>query len=631
MSDSSPPKSGKKGASSKKSRRKQTDKRSAEDHGALTPIAEGENQKTRFDEEGNPIVENSDQSDPGEKESADGETIMNYLQTMRAEFRSDMDSFGKRIQDLETHRKLKYDSKGVKTPKEHKNRDRRKGSPNLLRSVAESSVKRDWKKMFSRKNSSAQEVEDDEDEYNNSDYSSDSDYPDPDASTEEEGSPTPSREREGKEREDSEENRKREREKVTSLGHLFKSIDASEQRVAKTVVNVTRTEKECNVKIERFTLGPVCKAIKAILEFQEREGTKANMAKVLSTSCKKHLKLKYNISSTDLPDMPMSTLFAVMSRETKVHSKVQFYDELKAAVGNVQLMDWDTKVNASTHEEYYFQQLSLAHDFMRIFRLMLPENKEFCPSINDKENGLIRLFRSYHARSYWKYLWPSMSQRYRTMQEFIDEYTDKAMQQYQLSQAMKSIPYSASSSKSSDREKQYYDKRREISKSFNSNYNSYSNKSYDKSKKTHSFSNINQKHSDSDSDDDQSTWRNANPIESNQEQAISNDEDSLSEDSREEEQDKEDEDMLDNMLAAFANHSELKADKKDYPCLRKILSGKCELETCPYGHRREVLLKGAQDMKAKLTAYLSAQGEPNAKGSSGPPYKVLQKEKYGKN
>ena len=626
MSDPSPPRTGKKGASSKKSRKKQLDKRSAEDHGTLTPITEGESHKTLFDEDGNPILETSEKSDSDEKEQSEGDVMMNYLREMRDEFRSDMAFLGSRIEHLESQSNPKDNSKDVKTPRQH--RDKKKEPANLLKSVAESSVKRDWRKMFNSKKTGAEEEEDDEDHYTNEEYSSNSDHSDQESHYEE-FSPTQSRERESKEKEDNNEDRRAEREKIASLGHLFRSIDASEQRVAKTVVNVTRTEKECNVRIDKFTLGPVCKAIKAILEFQEREGTKANMAKILSTSCKKHLKLKYNISSTDLPDMPMSMLFAVMSRETKVHSKVQFYDELKAAVGNVQLMDWDSKVNASNHEEYYFQQLSLAHDFMRIFRLMLPENKEYCPSVNDKENGLIRLFRSYHSRSYWKYLWPSMRQRYRTMQDFIEEYTDKAMQQYQLSQAMKSIPYSASN-KSSDKEKQYYDKRREISKTFNSNYNSYSNKSYDKSKKTHSFSNINQEHSDSESDSDQSTWRNANPVESNEEQVISNDEDSLSEASNEGEDTKEDEDMLDNMLAAFANHSEVKADKKDYPCLRKILSGKCEMESCPYGHRRETLLKGAQDMKAKLSAYLSAQGDPNAKGSTGPPYKVLQKEKYGK-
>ena len=73
--------------------------------------------------------------------------------------------------------------------------------------------------------------------------------------------------------------------------------------------------------------------------------------------------------------------------------------------------------------------------------------------------------------------------------------------------------------------------------------------------------------------------------------------DSLSVESNRSLDEQESVDMLDRTLAAFGDHNMVKADKST--CLRKILSGKCDYEGCPYGHRREVLIKGAQDMKAK--------------------------------
>ena len=221
------------------------------------------------------------------------------------------------------------------------------------------------------------------------------------------------------------------------------------------------------------------------------------------------------------------------------------------------------------------------------------------------------------------------------MQDFMEEYSDKAMEQYKLAKALMEIPYQKGS-RSTDREKQYYDKRREINKSLDSKYPRYRD---NRSGRPNELNHVQAYHRNSQSDasdSDDSTWRNANPVavksdksSRDEELEVSNSEDSLSEASNEHEHKDKDEKMIDTMLAAFTDHKEAKADKKDYPCLRKILSGRCELDGCPYGHRREILVKGANDLKLKLSSYITAQGD-TSKEPSGPPYKVLQKEKYGK-
>jgi hypothetical protein len=353
------------------------------------------------------------------------------------------------------------------------------------------------------------------------------------------------------------------------------------------------------------------------------------MTRVLSTQCKNHLRISYNVTTEDLINMKLSVLFNIMAQETKVLNKIQFHRELKESLSHIKMMSQEN-LGPDTHEAFYFQQLTLAEDFMMLLRLMLVENKKHCPKISNKDLGLIKLFSSFHPRGYWEHIWNAMKQTgYRTMMDFMEEYEELAMQHYKLSTAFKELPYNVNVKKqSSDKEKRYYDFKRETTKNLNRN-SSYPHK--DKPK-YNSFNNINHEegYSSEDETDEKSCWVNA-PAETvasqqaNQE-IDNNSDDSLSQASNETEPD-EDEDMLKESLMAFADHNVSK-DKKDLACLRKIMSGKCEREDCPYGHRREVLLQGAATMSAKLKAFQDSQ-KGNAPGNTGPPFKVLQKDKYG--
>ena len=278
--------------------------------------------------------------------------------------------------------------------------------------------------------------------------------------------------------------------------------------------------------------------MRQIMQFQERENTLVSMAKVLSNSTKKHLSNMYNIQSQDLHEMSVSQLFRFIAKETRVYSDTNFYLQLKSALSDIKLMEW-SKVNARNHETYYFQQLDLVDEFMLVLRLMLVENKDHCPRINDKEGGLIKLFKSFHSYSYWRYLWGNMSQRYNNMQAFVDEYTDKAMEQYQLSQAMKEIPYDLPNMEEDKKEEKYFQKRRELGKSLNA---SSPSKPRFFNKNT-SFSNVTYQEDSDDSEDP--TWKNAYAEDSGVNQKEDRDsvdsENSLSEQEIEEDQSQRDE------------------------------------------------------------------------------------------
>ena len=655
----------------------QVHQRSTQQQGAINSIPEGneENNKTGKGSSSNTPNPNNDSSTNVSSNSVDVDD-MEHMRSMAEAIHSIQSTLMDHAQIMATimdkvdnpeHRTPrnlhKEGAYGKHTPKQkadrkgkNKNKHKDKEDLSLLEIASRSVIRSNWKDTLNKKgkqmiisndedpsSSGSSDSESSTDSDNSKDslseHSSNSNVHsdvDPNVNTQDE-------QEDGNETEESKSKRKKRGKKKSNqlkspsrntkesavVANLFNSLDLSKDKAVKTAITVTRAEKECSVRLSDFNLSNVCKAMKSIMEFQEREQTQVNMTKVLSLSVRSHLRLKYAVETRDLNTMPMSTLFSLLAQETKIHSSLEFYTELKSALYNVKLMEWDL-VNNNNHQTYYFQQLNLAEHFMLTFKLMLKENKPYCPPIEDRRGGLIRLFGDLHSKRYWDFMYSSLKKhKYRTMQEFMDRYTKKAMEHYQMTQVTKSIPYKTKDSNySQDKEKTYYDKKREISKRFNSGR-------YDRGRDVNHLNNVNH-NNDSDSDSEEgNVWRQANPEKPDgTAQEIEDSEDSLSEggerdQEQEHTQEDKDEEMIDTYLAAFGEQKPAaKADKKDYPCLRKILSGKCDYEGCQYGHRRETLLKGATDMKGKLEAYLKSSGETT--GNSDQPYRVLNREKYTK-
>jgi hypothetical protein len=550
-----------------------------------------------------------------------------------------------RIQDLElvnrSAKKLSYGPKNKKgsnkekKDNKEKNKKKKKETPSLLASVLRSAQKQSWSQMMKEQDQQVQGGDDPDDEDGDSSSSDDSDSS---SDSETQGRDTgddltDASGEAGSENNDGNNNNnnnpdKDEDERRTNnikKGSLFKALEATTQKAAKTKIRVTRAEKECHITIKDFTLSHVCKAMKAIIRFQEVEGTVVNMAKVLSTHCTKHLKLKYALTNEDIHNMQIADLFSLMAKETVVHSKPKFYQQLREALDHIKLIDYKD-VNPGNYETYYFQQLNLVEEFKIVFKIMLEENKDCCPNCDDKEYGLIRLFKSFHSHKYWSYAYATRKTlTYSRMDRFLDDYSETAMQLYSLAMINKEMPWYGTSDKKpyeTKKEDFYHRRKREISASqLHAMHN----------ERAH---NLEEGDSYSDSGDD--TWQLAEAEGYNTKHSYGEDEeDDLSEASNEtEEEEDKDEKLVTSTVAAFADHkSSGKADKKDYPCLRKIMSGNCDRDDCPYGHRRDVLLKGASDMIGKLTAYQKSQAANTQQPSSGAatPYRVLQKDKYKKN
>lgn len=409
-------------------------------------------------------------------------------------------------------------------------------------------------------------------------------------------------------------------------GKLFADLRNSSAAASQKVM-VMRKEKECTVRITNFQLSTVSKAIKEIMDFQEEENTKVNMTKVITRPLKQHLKARYEITTDALAKMSLDNLVQIIALETKVYSPTTFYKELKAALSHIKIMEWKY-VNPMNHQAFYFQQLRLMDEFERLLKIMLVENKEHCPYVDDKEGGLIRLFKDLNDKTYVKYACAGLSKRkYESMKEFFEEYSQIILSHYQLSQAVKDIPYH-SHTEHEEKQQEYFKKRREISSRLsNSKFNGPAKTSRD----NHGDILGNLSNMEQEFDEAEDTWKDVNADMDNINQGYES-EDSVSVNSKEDfkmssssskpvkvpenEQDAHD-------LQAFGEQQGT-PDKKSLACLKKLLGGKCDNLNCPYGHSNEILKKHALGMKDKLNAFLQSNGAPP---KDNPAYTILKNDK----
>ena len=280
-------------SSKKKAKREKEDTvhtRSISQSGALDPIHEDE-EKELLSQHQNIMGEDNgdDNSEEGSKESIDseGETsednipmskrdsklIMNYLKQIESRMSNDMFVLNDRLSKVELSKNL---HEQFSTP--HKKKKKKKG---LLQSVAESVRKSNWNANTPSTPSSP----------SSSDDSSTSSDDTEDTSSEEDVTSKKKRKSNKKSKVNANDDKKKQ------LGSLFKSLDTSTLNASKSDVALTRNVSECKIKIINFELSTVAKAIKQIVEYQEKEHAKVNMAKVLSTSCKAHLRVRHGISA----------------------------------------------------------------------------------------------------------------------------------------------------------------------------------------------------------------------------------------------------------------------------------------------------------------------------------------------
>lgn len=414
-------------------------------------------------------------------------------------------------------------------------------------------------------------------------------------------------------------------------GKLFRELKSSKEVADARPVMVMRKEKECHITIEKFQLSKVAKAIRDILDFQEEEETTVRIQKVLSRNLKEHLRLVYNITHADLAKMDMADLFQIIARETRVYSTVAFYNELRESLAHVRIMDW-SKVSAINHEVFYFQQLKLIDNFKRMLQIMLECNRKWCPRVDDKEYGLIRLFKSLNDASYVRYAFGCMSRlNFDSMGEFFEEYSATILDHYQVSLVTRELPYKGNQ-EHKERLRDYYERKRQLSQ----NQRGLSSSS---SAKIHHVSHMSEEIFDSEEEEQALLpGRDAKTevsIPKADEQYEDWGTDTLG---VQEESDSAGEEVTKpSAESEFAEEQELhalvqqgkgaKTTPVKFGCLKKMLLGKCNKPNCPYSHNETTVLQSAREMREKIDAYIKSHSDVPRDRSQTPT--LLRREHVG--
>ena len=396
-------------------------------------------------------------------------------------------------------------------------------------------------------------------------------------------------------------------------GKIFRELKSSKEVSDTRPVMVMRKEKECHITIEKFQLSKVAKAIRDILDFQEEEETSVRIQKVLSRNLKEHLRLIYSITHADLARMDMADLFQIIARETRVYSTVAFYNELRDSLAHVKIMDW-SKVSAVNHEVFYFQQLKLIDNFKRMLQIMLECNRKWCPRVDDKEYGLVRLFKSLNDPSYVRYAFGCMGRvQFDTMGEFFEEYSSTILDHYQVSLVVRELPYKANQ-EHRDRLKDYYERKRQISQNQKGSLHSTSKPHHISHLRQEVFNSDEEEYTcDTETEDKTDILQATEPIECPElgnEPEEGRNHDSYSEGDEPvklttESAQKE----MEELNALIHQEQNSKSSTMKFGCMKKMLMGKCNKPNCPYSHNEATVLQSARDMREKLDAYIRTHSD----------------------
>ena len=270
------------------------------------------------------VEENVNSTDPNSDKvdtsiGSETDSLVNFIKGITAR----MEKMDERLVRMESSRNLYAEEDEFSTPY------KKKKSKGILESVAASTRRTNWKKDSSSNSTPPYDDDDPSDESSDSDTSSDLDS-------------NSSKRKKSSKKGNGGKKRPPSKGDSNKLGSLFKSLDSSTIAASESIVTLTKNVNECKIRIDQFSLSNVARAIKKIIEYQERENTTVNMMKVLSISAQQHLRVARGITTEDIRTMNRGQLFNIMAEETRVHSVAHFYEELKGSLSPSKLLNWDT-------------------------------------------------------------------------------------------------------------------------------------------------------------------------------------------------------------------------------------------------------------------------------------------------
>jgi hypothetical protein len=146
---------------------------------------------------------------------------------------------------------------------------------------------------------------------------------------------------------------------------------------------------------------------------------------------------KFDLQLVEYYNLSLEEIMVCLSKMVSPETQVKFVSLMKKC------LKINIEYNKFRYEDYYYALLRYMQDFELLFKILAEDNMRVVPAVNDKSNGLIKLFGYHIDKKFFddtRLLLGGSDKRYKTIYEFISDFKGIIMQYYQVYVSYKIVP-----------------------------------------------------------------------------------------------------------------------------------------------------------------------------------------------
>lgn len=215
------------------------------------------------------------------------------------------------------------------------------------------------------------------------------------------------------------------------MGNIESSVEFSKVSYVRPIPDITHLHLKSTDPEELITF------YTGILEVTLESNVQVRVQTRIDKKIRDLICAKFDLVLGEYYNLNLEEVMVCLSKMVSPDSQVKF----------VSLMKKCLKINISynkfKYEDYYFALLRYIQDFDLLFKILAEDNLRVIPAVNDKTNGLIKLFGYHIDKKFFddtRLLLGGNDKKYKTIYEFISEFKRIIMEYYDLYSKYKILP-----------------------------------------------------------------------------------------------------------------------------------------------------------------------------------------------
>jgi hypothetical protein len=225
------------------------------------------------------------------------------------------------------------------------------------------------------------------------------------------------------------------------------ALDATEESTnnagRQVVVNITPPDFK-HIFLNSLELPEYAKFLVQWIDYELKSNIKLSPVQVISRSVRNQLAYSNNLTAEEMAHKSSTEVAKMLAKATHVESKADFAKNMKKALSATKRLPWDS-VKPLNHEKFWQGVLHRKDTFTRIFAIMMEGNAAMCPEVDNKENGLIRIFLELFDEGYGKCLLEELPKinikNFPKIEDFITKFVELCNVHYDISRRVRQVPY----------------------------------------------------------------------------------------------------------------------------------------------------------------------------------------------